>query len=63
MVARKHPKVIEGRRWLTAMGVIDPEEAYNDGVVDVNGASLDEEYDSCSGEAGVSTGVSEVESE
>ena len=42
------------------MDIIDPEEAYEYVSIDDNSAALDEEDYSGPGEAGVSTGVTEV---
>ena len=41
-------------------GVLDPEDAYEDGYIDDDGADLDEEDKSGLVEAGVSTVVTEV---
>ena len=60
MVAIEHTEVIEGSWRLIAMGVIDPEEAAEDGSIDDDGDSLDEEDESGLGEAGVIKGVDEV---
>ena len=43
MVAKEHPEVIEGRRWLIAVDVFDSEEAAQDASIDHGGAALDEE--------------------
>ena len=53
MVAIEHPEVIEGRRMLIATDLLDSEEAAEYGSIDNDGAALDEEYDSGSGETGV----------
>ena len=59
MVASKHPEMIEGRRQLIAMDIIDSEESAEDGSIDNDGAALDEEGDSGSGEADVIKGVTQ----
>ena len=59
MVASENPEVIEGRRRLIAIGVLDSEEAAEDGSIDNDGAALYEEDESGSGEAGMRTGVTE----
>ena len=59
MVASKHPEVIEGRRQLIAMDIIDSEESAEDGSIDNDGAALDEEDDSGLGEMGVITGITQ----
>ena len=60
MIASEHPEEIEGRQWLTTIDVPDPEEAAEDGSIDDDGDSLDEEDESGLGEAGVIKGVDEV---
>ena len=57
MVISKHPKMIEGRRWLISKYVPDPEEAAEYDVVDDDGADLGGVDKSGFGEVGVSTGV------
>ena len=42
-VLKKNPEVVEGRQRLVDMEIIDPEEAYEDVMVDDNGTALDEE--------------------
>ena len=59
MVAREHPQVIEGRRRLIDADFLDSQEAAKDGSIDNDGAALDEEDDSGSGEAGVIKGVTQ----
>ena len=59
MVASEHPEVIKGRCWLIATDVLDSEKAAEDGSVDNDGADLDEEDESGSGEVGVRTGVTQ----
>ena len=59
MVASKHPEVIEGRRRLIVMDVLDSEESAEDGSIDNYGAALDEEDDSGLGEMGVITGITQ----
>ena len=63
MVFSKHPEVIEGRRRLISTDVIDPEESSEDGSIDDDGADSDEEDESGSGDADVSTGVTESRTE
>ena len=46
MVAKKHPEVIEGRRRLIAVDVIDSEEAAEDYSIVHDDADLGEEYGS-----------------
>ena len=46
MVVKEHPEVIEGRRWLISMDVLDSEEATEDNYFDSDGAALDEEDES-----------------
>ena len=60
MVAIEHHYVIEGRSWLIATDFLEPEEAYEDGSIYIDGAALDEEDESGFVEAGVITGVTEV---
>ena len=60
MVESEHTEVIEGRRRLIATDIPDTEEVAEDGSIDDDGAALDEYDASGSGEAGVSTGVTEV---
>ena len=43
MVAKEHPEVIEERRRLIALDVLDSEEAYEDDFIDHYDAALDEE--------------------
>ena len=59
MVASKHPEVIQGRRRLIVMDVLDSEESAEDGSIDNYGAALDEEDDSGLGEMGVITGITQ----
>ena len=59
MVASEHPEVVEGRRKLISMDVLDSEEADEDGSIDNNCSDLDEEDDGISGEADVGTVVTE----
>ena len=59
MVVSEYPEVIGGRQQLIAMDVLEPEEADEDSAVDDDGDALDEDDESGSGEAGVSTGVTE----
>ena len=63
MVASEHPEMIEGRRRLIATDVLESDEAADDGSIDNDGAALDEEYDSGSGETGVRTCVTKSETE
>ena len=42
-VLKKNLEAIEGRQRLVDMEIIDPEEAYEDVMVDDNGTALDEE--------------------
>ena len=42
MVAKEHPEVIEGRRHLVSVGVLDSEEETEDASTDYDGAALDE---------------------
>ena len=56
MVASEHPEVIEGRRQLIAMYVLDSEEAAEDGSIDNYVDALDEEDWSGLGEAGMIKG-------
>ena len=60
MIASEHPEVIEGSQRLIAVDVLEPEEAGQDGSIDINVSASDEEDESGFGEAGVSTGVIEV---
>ena len=60
MVAREHPKVISGGRWLVSMDVLDPEGSYNDDAIQYYRTSFGEEYNSRLGDAGVRTGVTEL---
>ena len=60
MFASEYPEVIEGRSQLIVTEVLDPDESANDGSIDCNFSALDEEYERCLVEAGVSTGVTEV---
>ena len=46
MAAKKHPEVIEGRRQLIYVDVIDSEEEAEDAAIDYDDAALDEEYGS-----------------
>ena len=59
MVASEHPEVIEGRRQLISTDVLESEEADEDGSIDNDGADLDEDDESGSGEAGVITGFTQ----
>ena len=59
MVASGHPEFIEGRRRLVATDFIDSKEASEDGSIDNDGATSDEEDESGSGEAGVITCVTQ----
>ena len=59
MVVSEHHEVIEGRRRLVSMDVLDSEEAAEDGSIDSDGADLDKEDESGSGEADVRTGVTQ----
>ena len=43
MVANKNPEVIEGRRWLIAVDVIESEETADDAFIDNDYDALDEE--------------------
>ena len=43
MSAKGHPEVIEGRRWLIAVDVLDSEEADEDSSIVHDDAVLDEE--------------------
>ena len=43
MAAKEHPEVIEGRRRLIAVDVLDYEEADEDAAIDQDDATLDEE--------------------
>ena len=56
MVASEHTEVIEGRRRLISMDVLDSEEAAEDVSIDNYGAASDEEDESGSREAGARTG-------
>ena len=60
MVASEHTEVIQWRRWFIVVDVIDSQGADQDGFMYDGGADLDEDYQSGSGEAGMSTGVTEV---
>ena len=55
MVSKKRPEVIEGRRHLIAVDVLDSEEAAEDASINHDDADLDEE----DGSAFVGTGVTE----
>ena len=57
MVASENPEVIESKQMLITTYVLDYEEAYEDGYIDNDGDSLDEEDDNVLGEVGVRTGV------
>ena len=46
MVTKEHPEVIEGRRQLIYVDVIDSEEEAEDAAIDYDDAALDEEYGS-----------------
>ena len=59
MVASEHLNVIEGRRRLIATDILESEEADEDGSIDSDGADLDKEDESGSGEADVRTGVTQ----
>ena len=59
MVASRHPEFIERRQRLIATDVLDSEEAAEDGSIDNDGTTSDEEDESGSGEAGVITGVTQ----
>ena len=61
MIAHEHPEVIEGRQWLTETDVIDSEEAAQYGSTDKDCDYSDKEDESGLVDAGVSTGVTEVE--
>ena len=63
MVASEHPEVIEGRPQLIVTDVIDSEEAAEDGFIDNDGASSDEEDESGLGEVGVITVVTQAVTE
>ena len=63
MVTSEHPEVIEGRRWFITTDVLDSEEADEDGSIDNDGASSDEEDESGLVEVGVITGVDAAETE
>ena len=60
MFVSDHTEVIDERQRLITTGVLDPEDAYEDGYIDDDGADLDEEDKSGLVEAGVSTVVTEV---
>ena len=53
MVAKEHPEVIEGRRRLIAVDVLESEEAAEDTSINHDGAASDEE----GGSGLVGTGV------
>ena len=61
MVESKHNDAIDGRRRLIDVNVLDPEEAAEYSSIDVGCSAFYEEDDSGSGEEGVSTGVTEVQ--
>ena len=61
MIAHEHLEVIEGRQWLTDTDVIDSEEAAQYGSTGKDGDYSDKEDESGLVDAGVSTGVTEVE--
>ena len=42
MIAKEHPEVIEGRRWLVAVDVPDSDEASEYASIDNDGAASDE---------------------
>ena len=63
MGASEHPEVIEWRRWLIDTDVIDSGEVVEDGSIDNDGADLDEEDDSGSGDAGVIKVVTQLGAE
>ena len=56
MVVSEHPELIEGRRRLIYIDVLDSDEASDDGSIYNGAAALDE---SGSGETGVITGVTQ----
>ena len=51
------PKVIEGRWWLSAIYILDPDKEVEDIVVYDDGTDLDEEYEGGLGGAGARTYV------
>ena len=53
MVAKEHPEVIEGRRRLISVCILDSEEAAEDATINHDDAAFDEEY----GSGLVGTGV------
>ena len=59
MVVSEHPEVIEGRWQLISTDVIYSEETSEDGPIYNDGAALDEEDESVSGEADMITGVTQ----
>ena len=59
MVASEHPEVIEGRRRLIVLDILDSRESAEDGYIDNDGAASAEEDESGSGEAGMRAGVTE----
>ena len=61
MVAKENPEVIEGRRRLIAVDVLDSEEAAEDASIDHDDAALDEEYGSGLLGAGVTEEVQDMQ--
>ena len=59
MVASEHPEVIEGRRRLIVLDILDSRESAEDGYIDNDGAASAEEDESGSGEACVRIGVTQ----
>ena len=58
-VAHEYHEGIEEMWWLIAMNILDTDGLYEDGVVDYDGAALDEEYVYYSGTAGEITNMYE----
>ena len=61
MVAKDHPEVIEGRRQLIAVDVLDSEEASEDASIVHYDAAFDEEYGSGLVGAGVTEEVGDIQ--
>ena len=60
MVAKEHPEVIEGRRQLIAVDVLDSDEADEDAAIDQDYSALNEEYGSGLVGAGVTENVGDM---
>ena len=63
MVAREHPKVIEGRQWFIDTYVLNHVDTSKDGLIDNDNYASDEEVMSGSLEVVVSTGMDAVYTE